>query len=464
MEVKFRDYQDGAIESAVNYINSSSKRPSIIVAPTAAGKSWIIAGIADRYSEPILVLQPSVELLKQNYEKYELMGGNASIFSASISKDIGHVTYATLGSVKKFARKFRELGVKLVLIDECHFKYSPEPRSMFRTFMEELKPKKVIGFTATPFRLKSNMEGSRLVMLNRMRPGYFKDFLHITQVSEVIEKGFWTPSKDEVWKMDESGLVLNSTGSEFTEESVKTYVETNGINNKIYLRILDAIKAGRKHILVFPDSVDSCRTFVKHLRKVNGVTCDWLEAYTPKNQRKELVEKFKSGEIQVVFNYGILTTGFDFPELDTIIMGRPTNSLAVFYQIYGRGSRISDGKEDFLFIDFGNNFQRLAHPRDIIFKNVLGHGWATFCGDRLVSGVTLGMPPITEKDITEGVKDEVHDVFFKFGKYAGQKAVNVAKSNPSYITWFCENVDTHHTFKSKLLAALHYTQVKELVG
>lgn len=461
---EFRDFQYNSVVAAVDYINSSSTKPSMIVAPTAGGKSWIIAGIASSYSAPILVLQPSIELLKQNYEKFIAIGGEASIFSASIDKEVGHITYATLESVSKHVDKFKELGVGLVLIDECHHKYSPEPSSEFRTFMDKLKPKKVIGLTATPFRLKNNSEGSRLVMLNRMRPGYFKDFLYITQISELIELGYWTTSVDETWEMDESELKLNSTGSEFTEKSIQAYIEANGINNRIYLRILDALHEGRKHILVFTDSVPSCEKFVQHLAKVDGVTSDYLTSKTPKKKREELIDKFKSGEIQVLFNYGILSTGFDFPELDAIIMGRPTNSLAVFYQIYGRGVRIAEGKDDFLFSDFGNNFKRLAHPKDIVIENFLGHGWAVFCGDRLVTGTVLGMPPITKGDLANGAKDEVHDVFFKFGKYKGRKAVDVAKFRPDYITWFCDNTDAHETFKSKLRAALHYVQVQKIVN
>lgn len=462
MKAKLRDYQQEAVDSATTYISSSSKRPVMIVAPTAGGKSWIIAGIANAYKEPILVLQPSIELLKQNYEKFELMGGCASIFSASIDKEVGHVTYATLESVKKHAKRFRELGVKLVLIDECHFKYSPEPNSMFRIFIKELAPNKVIGLTATPFRLKNNLAGSRLVLLNRMRPGYFKEFIHVTQISEMVDKNFWSSSKDEIWEMDDGKLVLNSTGSDFTEDSIKKYIEINGINNRIYLRILDAIKGGRKHILVFTDSVLSCEKFVEHLSKVNGIKSAYLTAKTNKKDRNNLIEKFKSGDTQIVFNYGILGTGFDFPELDCIIMGRPTNSLAVFYQIYGRGVRVFEGKKDFLFVDYGNNFKRLAHPRDIVIENLPGYGWAVFCGDRLVTGIILGAPAITKKELIAGVQNEVPEVFFKYGKYKGEKAVEVAKLNPGYITWFCENVDTSDIFKSKLLEALKYTQLQSL--
>ena len=154
-EIRLRDYQEKAVDAAMDYINSNYNSPAIIVAPTGAGKSWEIAGIAMKYDKPILVLQPSVELLKQNYDKFLLMGGKASIFSASANeKNIGHVTYATIGSIKNKISEFKKIGVDLVIIDECHHGISPEVSSMFSKFIKALNPKKVIGLTATPFRLK----------------------------------------------------------------------------------------------------------------------------------------------------------------------------------------------------------------------------------------------------------------------------------------------------------------------
>ena len=205
--ITLRDYQQNAVNASMHYIHSADKRPGAIIAPTAAGKSWIIAAIAKEHDGPILVLQPSIELLKQNFEKFEQLGGEASIYS-------------------------------------------------------------------------NNMMGSRLVMLNRMRPGYFKHFIHVTQISEMINRGYWTPSIDESWIQDESSLVLNTTGSDFTEESVKEYAKINGINNKICLRVIDAVKQGRKSILVFTDSVESCKIFVDYLTKSHNISCDYITSDT----------------------------------------------------------------------------------------------------------------------------------------------------------------------------------------
>jgi DNA repair protein RadD len=431
--IELRDYQNKAVDAAIEYINSNSKSPAIIVAPTGAGKSWEIAGIAKRYKDPILILQPSVELLKQNFEKFMLMGGEASIFSAGAKeKVISHITYATIGSVKSQVKLLKEAGVKLVIIDECHHGISPESGSVFSSFIRALAPDKVIGLTATPFRLKSTIEGSKLSMLNRTRPGYFKNFIHVTQIKEMIDRGYWCPSIEELWTMDEGVLRLNTNGTEFTEDSIRMAIEANGINNKIYLRVKELVKQGsRNSILVFTDSVTSCEKFAQWIPN-----SEYLSSDTKDSDRNRIVSDFKSGKIKVLFNYGILSTGFDFPGLDCIIMGRPTNSLSAFYQIYGRGVRTMEGKENFLFIDYCNNFTRLAHPRDITIEDYPEYGWGVFANDRLVTGIPLDGPVLMKGDLTK--KDKVTikgDLVIPFGKNKNKKVIDVYKNDPSYINW-----------------------------
>jgi DNA repair protein RadD len=460
-KIELRDYQKSAVDAAINYIESKTTSPGIIVAPTGAGKSWEIAGIAMRYSGPILVLQPSVELLKQNYEKFVLMGGNASIFSASANeKNIGHVTYATLGSIKNRVEDFKKAGVNLVIIDECHHGIDPDAQSMFSKFIKKLNPSKVIGLTATPFRLKNNREGSRLVMLNRMRPGFFKTFIHITQIGEMIDRGFWAKSIDEEWFMDETRLVLNTTGTEFTEQSIKEAVEANGINNKIYLRIKDLLNQNnRKSILVFVDSVTSCKRFCEFIPEAKYITGE-----TPAKERAKIVDDFKSGRVKVLFNFGVFTTGFDYPGLDCIIMGRPTNSLSSFYQIYGRGVRPNLGKDNFLFIDYCNNFKRLAHPREITIEDYRGHGWGVFTKERLVTSIPLDGPVVTKADINSNSKEVDSDFKIPFGKYKDRMVEAVYKRDPSYITWLVKQDWVSSDLKLKLELYIKNIEIKQAIA
>jgi DNA or RNA helicases of superfamily II len=118
--MKLRENQIEPVAIGVEFFRTPKMKPSIIVAPTAFGKSIVIAAIAKELGEKILVLQPSKELLEQNYNKFITLGGEASIYSASMgSKELGDVTYATIGSIINIAYKFKEMGVTKIIIDEC---------------------------------------------------------------------------------------------------------------------------------------------------------------------------------------------------------------------------------------------------------------------------------------------------------------------------------------------------------
>src|SRR5574343_541239 len=118
--MQLRPYQQIAVDKALNFFRREISRDiPIIVAPTGSGKSLIIANIAKELTEPVIVLQPSVELVFQNYNKFTMYGGEASIYSASANKkQVGHVTYATIGSIKNKPEDFSHF--KYIIIDECH--------------------------------------------------------------------------------------------------------------------------------------------------------------------------------------------------------------------------------------------------------------------------------------------------------------------------------------------------------
>lgn len=415
--MKLRKYQERSVQKCIDYVNSKDKRPGVVVAPTAAGKSLIIAEVARRSNRPVLVLQPSKELLEQNYDKFIGFGGTATVYSASAgSKDISIKTYATLGSIKSIAEKFKKLGVELVLIDECHYKFPPDPGKMFRKFMSKLSPKKVIGFTASPFRLKSMGtvfdSYSQLCMLNRTRPKYFKHFIDVVQIQELTSNGYWSELRYSEHEFDDTGLLLNSNGSEFTEDSVREVMKAQGVNNNIYLRIKELQKEKSRSILAFTDCVETAKILADRLDNA-----EYICGNTPKKERTRIVKDFKAGKIQVLLNFGVFIVGFDYPELSTIVMGRPTNSLAVWYQIVGRGVRVHENKEYCLVEDFCGNIDRFGKIEDLVVEDYPGYGWGVFSGERLLTGVRMDGLPITKKQINK----ESNCSKMWYGKYKGTK-------------------------------------------
>ncbi len=353
---------------------------------------------------------------------------------------MGDVTYATIGSVKKLGKAFKELGVRMLLIDECHLGTNAG-EGMFKTFKSDLDPRFLLGYTATPFRLSQHTDHmgykySQLDMLNRTRPKLFSDLISVTQIQELTAGNFWAPIIQEEYEFNTQGLLFNSSGAEYTPESIEAVNKVNNINNKIYLRT-EVLMKEKSSILIFMDSVDNCWI----MKKALGDKCAVVTGKTPKKERIEILNKFKTGEIQVVCCFMTLVVGFDFPALECVIMGRPTNSLAVFYQIYGRLVRPFEGKTG-LFVDFGGNLKKFGKLEDLTIENYPHDGWGVYNQNKLITGVSMSGPSITKEMLEIASKRELSgakvdlDMVMPFGKHKGTKVNDLSTS---YIRWLFDN-------------------------
>lgn len=371
---KLRDYQQQASDKAVAFFQSKTTKNAIEVLPTGSGKSLIIADIANRLDGHTLVFQPSKEILEQNFKKLCSYGVlDCSIYSASFnSKQISRITFATIGSVKGHPELFAHF--KNVIIDECHLVNPKE--GMYKDFLSILNCK-VLGLTATPYRLSSSQDfGSMLKFITRTRPALFKEVIYHVQVSTLLDMGYlaklkYFPMNPIGW--DASNLRVNTTGADYTDKSVvREYerIDFYGFLVNIVQRLMNPKEGGkRKGILVF----------TRFLKEAEHLTysipgCVIVSGDTPKAERERILNDFKSGAIPVVANVGVLTTGFDYPELDTIVMARPTMSLALWYQIVGRAIRPHPDKEHGWIVDLCGNVKRFGEVKDLKLVDPSGKG------------------------------------------------------------------------------------------
>lgn len=388
-----RPYQVEAVEEGVIFLNSKAsgskvKDKGIIVAPTAAGKSHIIAAIAKRVGR-VVVIQPSAELLAQNFKKYIADGCEASIYSASLkTKQVGHVTFATIGSIKLKGHLFE--GCKII-IDECHL-FPPKDDSMLGKFMATAKTKKVLGLTATPFRLK----GDELKFITRTVPKLFGSIIHCIQVQEITGLGYWSKLLYKPVKFDGGKLVLNSAKTEYTDESMKKAFIDNDMAGTIRHSVAKMLNPGgdfipRKSILVFVPSVDEARSLAA---SIPGAVAVWGDM--PTDARNECIEGFRNGDINVVVNVNVLSVGFDFPGIDGIVVARPTLSLAWYYQAIGRGTRIdpSGRKKDCWVYDLAGAFDRFGRVENLMILDLPNFGWGVFGTEhkRLFTNISMSEP------------------------------------------------------------------------
>ena len=387
MTFKLRDYQQQASDKAVAFFQAKSDKNAIMVLPTGSGKSLIIADIASRLDAPVLIFQPSKEILEQNYKKllnYDIW--DCSIYSASFgSKEVSRITFATIGSVRTKPELFRHF--KYVLIDECHLVNPKE--GMYKAFLSVLKCK-VLGLTATPYRLSSSQEmGSMLKFITRTRPSIFKEVIYQVQVSTLLDMGFlsklnYYPMNPVGW--DTNNLQINTTGADYTDKSVVAYYEKidfYGFLVQMVKRLLNP-KSGiqRKGILVFTRFLKEAESLTQ---SIPG--CVIVSGDTPTKERELILNRFKSGEIKVVANVGVLTTGFDYPELDTIVMARPTMSLALWYQIVGRAIRPHPSKKAGWIVDLCGNIKRFGEVKDLTLTEPKKGLWQVESNGRQLTNV-----------------------------------------------------------------------------
>jgi DNA repair protein RadD len=382
----------------------------------------------DNQKNLILVLCPTQDILTQNYSKFISYGYEAGLFSASVNKkEIKNVTYATVGSV--YNRPEMWNAFKYIFIDEVDAVKSDG--GMYEAILSEHKGG-VLGLTATPFRMTSFNDlvtGYRTVVakfLTRTRPKIFTKIAHTVQIKDIKDQ-YWCPLEylvNEKYKPDE--IKLNSTGMDFDDESLKTY---NSKMNIIEV-IKDSIKTlDKRHILVFTRFVEEAVALQRNLNNL-GITSAIVSADTPKKEREHLVADFKSGKIKVMLNVNIFLIGFDFPELDCVIVGRPLMSVRSWYQICGRAVRPHPYKLKATIIDICGNMRRFGRIETFEYVENENNGLP-----RLKSevGFLTGVNLVNGKDLEEiQVGDKI-----TFGKHNG----TLIKDLPlGYLEWGAENL------------------------
>lgn len=343
-----RKYQVEAIEAGMGTDNG------VEVLPTGSGKSVVIAGLVDKMQGGTMVLQPSVEILESNVDKIRLLGITPAVYSASAgSKQVGDVTYATIGSVIDKLELFKH--VRNIVIDEAHLVNAKG--GMYEQLIQKMQPERLLGLTATPYRLASSSYGSSMRIIVRTRPKLFERIVHVTNPRDLIPQGFLMDPEFIVVKADSSMLRQNTTGAEFSAGSIRDFSR----KNKIRERIVDLIKnIDDPNVLAFAESVDDSKWAVEQLNAA-GITASEVNAETDKKIRRRDLEKFQESEIRVMVNVGTLTTGYDFPGLCSVVDGNPTMSAALHYQKIGRVVRPFPGKKPKVYCLAGN-YERLGNP------------------------------------------------------------------------------------------------------
>ncbi|MBR9726994.1 DEAD/DEAH box helicase family protein [Shewanella intestini] len=364
-KLTLRDYQQQSVDAAIQHFKGSQDS-AVIVLPTGAGKSIVIAELARIAKGNILILTHVKELVEQNAQKVELLTDKASIYSAGLKQKqaTGKTVVASIQSSAKAVEKFNQ-PFSLVIIDECH-RVSNDKDSQYQSLLTHLRHAnpaiRLLGLTATPYRLgigwiyRFHYHGK---IGNTEKPTFEKCIFELP-MRPLIKKGFLTQPKifDGLSAQYDFSALSPSNSGEYPEQQLNSLLNQQGRATTAITQQIISLAQARKGVIIFAATVRHAQEIMTLLDD----TAALITAKTPHDERDDIIIRFKDQTLKYIVNVAVLTTGFDAPHVDFIAILRPTASISLFQQMVGRGLRLFKDKSHCLVIDYAANGYDLYFP------------------------------------------------------------------------------------------------------
>lgn len=366
MTYTLRDYQHEAVKRTLVHFRKSNL-PAVVVLPTGAGKSLVIAELARLAKGRVLVLTHVKELVAQNYTKFTQLGCKAGIYSAGLKqKDL--TEKVIFASIQSLSRNLAALtaSFSLVVIDECH-RVSEDEDSQYQQTLTHLKSTnpdvKILGLTATPYRLGLGWI-YQYHYLGFARSDEARPFSHCVYelpLRYLIKQHYLTPptlSNAAIDQYDFSAILPDAFGN-LPEKPVNALLaQCQRVTHSIVQQIIE-LAAERNGVMIFAATVKHAEEILSYLPSTQSAL---IVGDTPSAERDLLIKAFKAQQLKYLVNVSVLTTGFDAPHVDLIAILRPTQSVSLYQQMIGRGLRLFPSKKDCLIIDYAGNRYDIFQP------------------------------------------------------------------------------------------------------
>lgn len=363
--ISLRPYQREAVDAIFRWFTERNGH-GLVVLPTASGKSvvqaFFLKEAIERYpSERFMLVSHIREILQQNADKLHAVwpGAPIGIYSAGLDRreTQQQITVAGIQSVCRRADLFGDIGV--CIIDEAHL----VPRidgGMYRTFIDGLRQAnpslKIIGMSATPYRLDSGA-------LHEGADALFDGIAYEASIDRLVKDGYLCRlvSRLAAERADLRGLHVR--GGEYIESELDLLLNTN-VHIEAAIDETLRLCANRNKWLVFCCSVDHAERVTAALQ-AKGVSARCITGETSLADRDGALADFQAGITRALCSVNVLSTGFDAPDVDAIIMLRPTLSTGLYVQQCGRGMRLHPSKENCLLLDFAGNILQHGPINDV---------------------------------------------------------------------------------------------------
>lgn len=337
--MKLFDYQSDFINNCGRSFARGNKRV-IAQLPTGGGKGFVLAEIArraiDKGGVPCISCHRE-EIFQQLYKNLRILGVSPSLIAQGEYPMAGAPCY--LSMVETFCRRenkglIEHLGIDFYILDEIHL-------GNYHKMVKDTK-NKVIGFTATP---KSTGKPE----LNE----YFDDIVCGPSVKDLIKAGRLL--KERTFSVAHDFSKVKMRGQDYDERSLFAEFKKPKLWNgavESYLKNAHGLQA-----LCYCVNVEHSNATVLQFRE-HGIRAAHVDGKSDKEDRRAIFDMFRRGDIQVICNVGVATTGTDLPNTECIIQNFATTSLVKHVQTLGRGARVADGMNEFIVIDMGRNYIR----------------------------------------------------------------------------------------------------------
>jgi superfamily II DNA or RNA helicase len=345
---KLYPYQEKAVNDIFNRLVELPPNANLLFQlPTGGGKTIIFSEIAKRYiskfGRKVLILTHRIELGKQTSNVLTQAGITNKVITSDVKQLPQQSHYQSfIALVETLNNRLQENDqfiedIGLVIVDEAH-------NNSFRKIFHYFNDVNILGVTATP------------LSSNKKLPLYqtYSSLIVGESISALIEQGYLCEGQTYSYDVNLSSLRVGNNG-EFTVGSHELLYTQAVMQGKL-LEAYEELSIGKK-TLIFNAGILTSRA-VYETFKVKGYPIRHLDSTFSDKDRVDVLDWFRKTKDGILTSVSILTTGFDEPEVESIILNRATKSLTLYHQMIGRGSRVLPNKKKFDIIDLGNNSRR----------------------------------------------------------------------------------------------------------
>ena len=334
--MQLRPYQQQAIDSLRVRFNRGDNA-AILCIPTGGGKTVVFTTIAKsaiKKGKRIMIICDRKELISQAWDNLLRLGLNPTIIAPGYKQYLNNCYLASVDTLIR--RDLPEVDV--VIIDEAH--KQTFDKIIVKYTEREGKTPRFIGATATPIRTGGQTSLHEL----------YDYIVEPVNIDNLLETGFLVPARTFAAKRDFSDVKM--TGNDYNNKDL--FRKFNEV--KLYEGVIEKFEqfAKDRKTIIFNVNVEHSKKMVEQFI-LKGYTAKHVDGTTPTKERREILNGFKNGEFQILSNCSVLTTGYDEPSIECVIVNRATKSLPLWLQMVGRGSRTYENKNDFIVIDMGSN-------------------------------------------------------------------------------------------------------------